>query len=57
MDAEFTSSISRKSSGQGGYAKVMSKEFIEAEMALFAAQAREVDIIVTRSFPASRHPS
>ncbi len=34
-------------SGQGGYAKVMSKEFIEAEMALFAEQAEEVDIIIT----------
>ena len=34
-------------SGQGGYAKVMSKEFIEAEMALFAEQAKEVDIIIT----------
>ncbi|HIK31761.1 MAG TPA: Re/Si-specific NAD(P)(+) transhydrogenase subunit alpha [Oscillatoriales cyanobacterium M59_W2019_021] len=33
--------------GEGGYAKVMSKEFIEAEMALFAAQAKEVDIIIT----------
>jgi NAD(P) transhydrogenase subunit alpha len=31
----------------GGYAKTMSKEFIDAEMALFAAQARDVDIIVT----------
>lgn len=30
-----------------GYAKVMSKAFIEAEMALFAAQAKEVDIIIT----------
>jgi NAD(P) transhydrogenase subunit alpha len=34
-------------SGVGGYAKVMSPEFIRAEMALFAAQAREVDIIIT----------
>lgn len=33
--------------GAGGYAKVMSKEFIDAEMALFAEQAKEVDIIVT----------
>jgi len=33
--------------GEGGYAKTMSKEFIEAEMALFAAQAKEVDIIIT----------
>jgi NAD(P) transhydrogenase subunit alpha len=34
-------------SGEGGYAKVMSKEFIDAEMALFAEQAKEVDIIIT----------
>ncbi|MBR8826805.1 MAG: Re/Si-specific NAD(P)(+) transhydrogenase subunit alpha [Gomphosphaeria aponina SAG 52.96 = DSM 107014] len=34
-------------SGEGGYAKTMSKEFIDAEMALFAQQAQEVDIIIT----------
>lgn len=34
-------------SGEGGYAKTMSKEFIEAEMALFAEQAKDVDIIIT----------
>ncbi|MFA7555044.1 MAG: Re/Si-specific NAD(P)(+) transhydrogenase subunit alpha [Spongiibacteraceae bacterium] len=34
-------------SGEGGYAKVMSKEFTEAEMQLFAEQAKDVDIIVT----------
>ena len=33
--------------GEGGYAKVMSEEFIKAEMALFAEQAKEVDIIIT----------
>ncbi|EPS38165.1 hypothetical protein H072_7954 [Dactylellina haptotyla CBS 200.50] len=33
--------------GGGGYAKVMSKEFIEAEMKLFHEQAKEVDIIIT----------
>ena len=33
--------------GSGGYAKVMSKEFIDAEMKLFAEQAEEVDIIIT----------
>jgi NAD(P) transhydrogenase subunit alpha len=33
--------------GAGGYAKVMSSEFIRAEMALFAKQAAEVDIIIT----------
>lgn len=31
----------------GGYAKVMSEEFIAAEMALFLEQAKEVDIIIT----------
>lgn len=34
-------------SGEGGYAKTMSDEFIAAEMALFAEQAKQVDIIVT----------
>lgn len=33
--------------GEGGYAKIMSDEFIKAEMALFARQAMEVDIIIT----------
>jgi NAD(P) transhydrogenase subunit alpha len=33
--------------GAGGYAKVMSKEFIEAEMSMFAEQAKEVDIVIT----------
>jgi NAD(P) transhydrogenase subunit alpha len=33
--------------GAGGYAKVMSEEFIRAEMALFARQAADVDIIIT----------
>jgi NAD(P) transhydrogenase subunit alpha len=33
--------------GTGGYAKVMSPEFIRAEMALFAKQAADVDIIIT----------
>ncbi len=34
-------------SSSGGYAKVMSDEFIKAEMALFTAQCKEVDIIIT----------
>ncbi len=34
-------------SGEGGYAKPMSEEFLRAEMALFAQQAKEVDIIIT----------
>lgn len=48
MDAEFLElDFEEDGSGSGGYAKVMSKEFIEAEMALFAEQARDVDIIIT----------
>lgn len=34
-------------SGQGGYAKEMSKEFIDAEIKLFADQCRDVDILIT----------
>jgi NAD(P) transhydrogenase subunit alpha len=48
MDAEFLMlEFEEDGSGEGGYAKVMSKEFIDAEMALFTEQAKEVDIIVT----------
>ena len=39
--------VKEEGSGGGGYARVMSPEFIKAEMALFAAQAAEVDIIIT----------
>ncbi|MBQ8706950.1 MAG: Re/Si-specific NAD(P)(+) transhydrogenase subunit alpha [Succinivibrionaceae bacterium] len=34
-------------SSSDGYAKVMSEEFIKAEMELFAQQCKEVDIIIT----------
>ncbi|MDH3362580.1 MAG: Re/Si-specific NAD(P)(+) transhydrogenase subunit alpha [Gammaproteobacteria bacterium] len=50
MDAEFLMldfDEDEDGSGEGGYAKVMSEEFIKAEMALFAEQARDVDIIIT----------
>jgi len=48
LGAEFlTVDIDEEGSGGGGYAKQMSARFIEAEMALFAAQAKEIDIIVT----------
>lgn len=48
MGAEFLEvDIEEDASGAGGYAKEMSKEFIEAEMALFQQQAEEVDIIIT----------
>ncbi|KAJ0354054.1 hypothetical protein COL154_000105 [Colletotrichum chrysophilum] len=48
LGAEFIEvDIKEDGSGAGGYAKEMSKEFIEAEMKLFTEQAREVDIIIT----------
>ncbi|YCH28828.1 Re/Si-specific NAD(P)(+) transhydrogenase subunit alpha [Erwinia sp. D4-22] len=48
MGAEFLELDFKEEAGSGdGYAKVMSEAFIEAEMALFAAQAKEVDIIIT----------
>lgn len=48
LGAEFlTVEIEEDGSGSGGYAKEMSPAFIEAEMRLFAEQAREVDIIIT----------
>jgi len=48
MDAEFLElEFEEDGSGEGGYAKIMSKEFIDAEMALFAEQAKEVDVIIT----------
>lgn len=48
MGAEFLELHLEEEAGSGdGYAKVMSPAFIKAEMALFAAQAKEVDIIVT----------
>jgi proton-translocating NAD(P)+ transhydrogenase subunit alpha len=48
MNAEFLMlDFDEEGAGSGGYAKVMSKEFIEAEMALFRRQAEEVDIIIT----------
>jgi NAD(P) transhydrogenase subunit alpha len=49
MDAEFLMLDfgDEDGTGEGGYAKVMSDEFIKAEMALFAEQAESVDIIIT----------
>ena len=43
--------------GSGGYAKTMSKEFIDAEMKLFAEQAEEVDVIITTAMiPGKQSP-
>ncbi len=48
LGAEFIEvDMQEEGSGSGGYAKVMSKEFIEAEMRLFMEQCKEVDIVIT----------
>ncbi|MFN3329896.1 MAG: Re/Si-specific NAD(P)(+) transhydrogenase subunit alpha [Acidobacteria bacterium] len=48
LGAEFLEiSIKEEGEGIGGYAKEMSEAFLQAEMALFAQQAMEVDIIIT----------
>ncbi|MGB0330877.1 MAG: Re/Si-specific NAD(P)(+) transhydrogenase subunit alpha, partial [Planctomycetota bacterium] len=48
LGGEFlTVEIEESGEGGGGYAKTMSKEFIDAEMALFREQAKEVDIVIT----------
>lgn len=48
MGAEFLELDYEEESGSGdGYAKQMSQAFIDAEMALFAEQAKDVDIIIT----------
>lgn len=48
VGAEFlTVNVKESGEGTGGYAKEMSQEFIDAEMALFLKQAKEVDIIIT----------
>ena len=58
LGAEFLElDFEEDGSGSGGYAKVMSKEFIEAEMKLFAEQAAEVDVIVTTAMiPGKKAP-
>jgi NAD(P) transhydrogenase subunit alpha len=49
--------IQESGEGQGGYAKTMSPEFIAAEMALFRAQAKEVDVIITTALvPGAKAP-
>ena len=58
MGAEYLElDIEEDGTGSGGYAKTMSKEFINAEMKLFADQAREVNIIITTAaVPAKKSP-
>lgn len=59
MGAEFlTVNIQEDGSTAGGYSKEMSKEFIEAEMALFAKQCKEVDVIITTALiPGKKAPT
>ncbi|MGR3914891.1 MAG: Re/Si-specific NAD(P)(+) transhydrogenase subunit alpha, partial [Gammaproteobacteria bacterium] len=48
MHAEFLElDFGEEGGGRGGYARVMSAEYLRAEMALFAAQARVSDIIIS----------
>jgi NAD(P) transhydrogenase subunit alpha len=55
MGAEFLElDLKEEGEGAGGYAREMSPEFIRAEMELFAAQARDVDIIITTALIPNR---
>merc|ERR1712241_1139798 len=58
MGAEFLEvDIKEDGSTVGGYAKEMSKEFIEAEMKLFHDQCKDVDIVITTALiPGKKAP-
>jgi NAD(P) transhydrogenase subunit alpha len=58
LGAEFLElTFEEDGTGQGGYARTMSPEFIAAEMELFAEQAKDVDIIITTALiPGKRAP-
>jgi len=58
MGAEFLQvEIEEDGSTVGGYAKEMSKEFIEAEMQLFHDQCKDVDIVITTALiPGKKAP-
>jgi len=59
MGAQFLKvEIEEDGATDSGYSKVMSKEFIEAEMALFKEQAKEIDIIITTAqIPGRKAPT
>jgi NAD(P) transhydrogenase len=60
LGAEFleVKGFEESGAGVGGYAKEMSKEFIEAEMKLFAKQCEEVDIVITTALiPGKKAPT
>jgi NAD(P) transhydrogenase subunit alpha len=55
MGAEFIElNVQEDGEGAGGYAKEMSPAFIAAEMAMFAAQSKDVDIIITTALIPNR---
>ena len=55
MGAEFIElNVQEEGEGAGGYAKEMSPAFIKAEMEMFAAQAKDVDIIITTALIPNR---
>jgi NAD(P) transhydrogenase subunit alpha len=55
MGAEFIElNVTEDGEGAGGYAKEMSPAFIKAEMEMFAAQAKDVDIIITTALIPNR---
>ncbi|MSO51251.1 MAG: Re/Si-specific NAD(P)(+) transhydrogenase subunit alpha [Acidobacteria bacterium] len=55
MGAEFIElNVEEDGEGTGGYAKEMSPAFIKAEMAMFLAQAKDVDIIITTALIPNR---
>ncbi len=47
LELDFLANEEEGQDSSDGYAKEMSQAFIDAEMALFMAQAKEVDIIIT----------
>lgn len=49
--------LAESGDGVGGYAKEMSKEFIEAEMALFAKQCKDVDIVISTALIPGKNTS
>jgi NAD(P) transhydrogenase subunit alpha len=55
MGADFIElNVVEDGEGAGGYAKEMSPAFIKAEMEMFAAQAKDVDIIITTALIPNR---
>jgi len=55
MGAEFIElNVEEDGEGTGGYAREMSPAFIKAEMAMFLAQAKDVDIIITTALIPNR---